>query len=59
MPTGSMVRSVRPWNGTFGHDTGSLRAVKPSAALSRSSSPPTLKPIASAAMSFDLRSTTE
>ena len=59
MPTGSTVRNVRPWNGTFGHDTGSLRAESHAAALSRSSSPATLKPIASATMSFDLRSTTE
>ena len=59
MPTGSTVRSVRPWNGTFGHDTGSLRRLSQSAALSRSSSLATLKPIASAIMSFDLRKTTE
>ena len=56
---GISVRRVRDWNGTFGHDTGSLRCSSQAAALSRSSSLATLKPIASAAMSSDVRNTTE
>jgi hypothetical protein len=59
MPNGSAVRSVRPWNGTSGNDTGRLRARNQAAARSMSSSLASLNPSAVTVGSRALRSTTE